>query len=77
MEALDKHKEYCNQHAIARVVMPKPKTVLTFRNHEKSMPIVVYMVLETPSSFSYYIQCFDDKLDPSKLVKFTLISKLI
>jgi len=96
-EVLDKHKEYCNQHAIARVVMREPETVLTFKNHQKSMkhPFVVYADFEslikpvdtcqpdpsksytmqfqkhTPSSFCYYIKCFDNKLYPPKLVKFT------
>ncbi|XP_065640538.1 uncharacterized protein LOC136073101 [Hydra vulgaris] len=80
-----------------RIQLPKPNTMIEFKNYNKSMrvPFVVYADFEsfikpintcspnpnesytkqyqkhTPSSFCYYIKCFDEKIYQSKLVTFT------
>jgi len=100
-EALDKHKRYCNQHAVVRPEMPEPGSVLTFKNHNRSMrvPFVVYADFESfikpidtcqpdpsksytkqyqkhiPSSFCYYIKCFEDDLYSQEPVAFTADSE--
>ena len=47
-ELLDKHIQYCNNNATAIVRMPKPKTILLFKNYQKQLPIpfVVYADFE-------------------------------
>jgi len=48
-EALDKHKRYCNQHAVVRPEMPEPGTKLKFKNHNRSLrvPFIVYADFES------------------------------
>ena len=47
-ELLDKHNKYCNSNATAIVKMPKPKTILYFKNYQKQLPVpfVVYADFE-------------------------------
>ena len=47
-ELLDKHIQYCNSNSTAIVKMPKPKTILYFKNYQKKLPIpfVVYADFE-------------------------------
>ena len=47
-ELLDKHNQYCNNNATAIVKMPKPNTILYFKNYQKQLPVpfVVYADFE-------------------------------
>ena len=47
-ELLDKHSQYCNSNATAIVKMPKPNTMIYFKNHYKQLPVpfVVYADFE-------------------------------
>ena len=48
-EALTKHREYCMQHDIQKIVMPDPDTMLKFKNDSRSMrlPFIVYADFES------------------------------
>ena len=48
-EALKKHKTYCNEQDAVRVILPKPNTVLCFKNYNTSMrvPFVIYADFES------------------------------
>ena len=57
-EMLDKHLEYCKNHAAVKIKMPKKgidSSVLELKNHKHSMrfPITVYA----------YFECFTKKID--------------
>ena len=47
-ELLDKHNKYCSKNSTAIVKMPKPNSMLYFRNYQKkiSVPFVVYADFE-------------------------------
>ena len=47
--ALYNHKTYCNEQDAVRVVLPKPDTMLSFKNYNRSMrvPFVVYADFES------------------------------
>ena len=96
-EAMDKHKEYCNEYEAVKIELPKKGTVLEFKNYHRSekVPFLVYADFECynkpmqscepnpessytkqyqkhePSSFCYYIKCFDDEVYEPKLVSYT------
>jgi len=46
---LRNHLEYCSQHELQRIEMPKPGTILKFKNYNRSMrvPFVVYADFES------------------------------
>ena len=48
-DALYNHKTYCNEQNAVRVVLPKPNTMLSFKNYNRSMrvPFVVYADFES------------------------------
>ena len=96
-EALNKHKEYCNEYEAVKIEMPKKGTMLKFKNYHRSekVPFIIYADFECfikpiqlcnpddkssytkqyqkhePSSFCYYIKCFDDEVYEPKLVSYT------
>ena len=35
-EALDKHKEYCNEYDAVKIELPKKGTMLEFKNYHRS-----------------------------------------
>ena len=100
-ESLDNHKKYCDNHEAVIPELPKPGTILSFTNCNRSMrvPFVVYADFESfikpidtcqpdpsksyikayqkhmPSSFCYYIKCFDDKVYSQKPKSFTAESE--
>jgi hypothetical protein len=100
-EALSNHNEYCSQHDVQKIVMPKLGTMLKFKNYCRSMrvPFVVYADFEStivpidvcqpdpsgsytkqyqkhiPSSFCYYIVCFDDSIYSHVPVTYTAKSE--
>ena len=96
-EALDKHKEYCNEYEAVKIELPKKGTMLEFKNYHRleKVPFLVYADFESfikpldtcdlnpegsytkqyqkhePSSFCYYIKCFDNEVYEPKLVSYT------
>ena len=96
-EALNKHKEYCNEYEAVKIEMPKKGTMLKFKNYHRSekFPFIIFADFECfikpiqlcnpddkssytkqyqkhePSSFCYYIKCFDDEKYEPKLVSYT------
>ena len=96
-EALDKHKEYCNEYEALKIELPKKGTMSEFKNYHRSekVPFLVYADFECcikpmqscnpnpgssytkqyqkhePSSFCYYIKCFDDEVYKPILVSYT------
>ena len=100
-DSLVKHKVYCDNHEVLRPELPKPGTMLSFKNYNRSMrvPFVVYADFESiiksidtcqpdprtsytkpyqkhiPSSFCYYIKCFDDDVYSQEPVSFTAKSE--
>jgi len=98
---LKQHQEYCNNHEAVKFDLPKPGSMLGFKNYNRSMrhPHVVYADFEsfikpintcqpdpcksyakkyqhnTPSSFCYYIKCFDEEVCSPKLVMYTAQSE--
>ena len=96
-EALNKHKEYCNEYEAVKIELPKKGTMLEFKNYHRmeKVPFIVYADFECfiksiqscdpddeksytkqyqkhePSSFCYYIKCFDDEVNEPKLVSYT------
>ena len=96
-EALDKHKEYCNEYEAVKIELPKKGTMLEFKNYHRleKVPFLVYADFESfikpldtcdlnpessytkqyqkhePSSFCYYIKCFDNKVYKPKFVSYT------
>ena len=96
-EALNKHKEYCNEYEAVKIQLPKKGTMLEFKNYHRfeKVPFIVYADFESfiiplgtcdlnpnisytkqyqkhePSSFCYYIKCFDNEVYESKLVSYT------
>ena len=101
IEALNKHSEYCSQHAAQTIELPEPGTMLSFKNYNRSMrvPFIVYADFESfikpidtcqpdpslsysythqkhiPSSFCYYVKCFDDSLYQQDPVTYTANSE--
>jgi hypothetical protein len=97
VDSLNKHSEYCSQHNAQKIELPKPGTMLQFKNYQRSMrvPCIVYADFEsfvtpidtcqlnpnesytnkyqkhTPSSFCYYIKCFDDNVYSQEPVIYT------
>ena len=95
-EALDKHKEYCNEYEAVKIELPKKGTMLEFKNYQRleKVPFLVYADFESfikpldtcdlnpegsytkqyqkhePSSFCYYIKCFNDEVYEPKLVTY-------
>ena len=95
-EALDKHKEYCNEYEAVKIKLPKKGTMLEFKNYHRleKVPFLVYADFECcikpmqscvpnpgssytkqyqkrePSSFCYYIKCFDDDVYKPKLISY-------
>ena len=47
-EALDKHKEYCNEYEAVKIELPKKGTMLEFKNYHRSekVPFLVYADFE-------------------------------
>src|SRR6218665_3123226 len=47
--ALNKHSEYCSQHAAQKIELPQPGTMLSFKNYNRSMrvPFIVYADFES------------------------------
>ena len=96
-EALNKHKEYCNEYEAVKIELPKKGTMLEFKNYHRleKVPFLVYADFESfikpldtcglnpegsytnqyqkhePSSFCYYIKCFDNEVYEPKLVSYT------
>ena len=96
-EALDKHKEYCNEYEAVKIEPPKKGMTLEFKNYHRleKVPFLVYADIKSfikpldtcdlnpegsytkqyqkhkPSSFCYYIKCFDNKVYKPKLVSYT------
>jgi len=97
IDSLTKHTEYCSQHDAQKIELPKPGTILSFKNYNRSarVPFIIYADFESfikpidtcqpdpsmsytnkyqkhvPSSFCYYIKCFDDDLYTQTPVTFT------
>jgi len=101
VDKLKRHQEYCNNYEAVKIDLPKPGSMLGFKNYNRSMrhPFVVYADFESfikpidtcqpdpsesyskkyqhhvPSSFCYYIKCFDDEVYNPKLVMYTAQSE--
>ena len=101
VDSLNFHLEYCNQHDVVKLVLPKDGEKLSFEHFNRKMkvPIIVYADFEAftkpidgcqpnpeksyteqyqkhiPSSFCYYIKCFDDTIYEGKLVTYTAMSE--
>ena len=96
-EAVDKHKEYCDDYEGVKIELPKKGTMLEFKSYHRleKVPFLVYADFQCciksmqscdpnpgssytkqyqkhePSSFCYYIKCFDDEVYKPKLVSYT------
>ena len=77
---LDFHCELCLKNEVQKCVMPKPGTILKFRNFKNMLfvPVVVYDDFEcyqhtthTPSGFGLYVMSMDDNIYKSKYISKT------
>src|SRR6218665_1378313 len=97
IDSLKKHSVFCSQMEAQRIELPDPRTILSFKNYNRSLrvPFTVYADFESiikpidtcqpnqnvsytnkyqrhiPSSFCYYIKCFDDSVYSHDPVSFT------
>ncbi|XP_065676786.1 uncharacterized protein LOC136092455 [Hydra vulgaris] len=79
-ESLSKHKLYCNTHDSVRIELPKPGSTIFIKpiNTCTPNPDVSYTKQyqkHIPSSFCYYIKCFDESIYRSSPVSYTAYSE--
>ncbi|ELU13788.1 hypothetical protein CAPTEDRAFT_213858 [Capitella teleta] len=84
-ESLNKHMEYCYSNDAVKIEMSEEGSTISFNNLNRSIrvPFIVYADFDpnksytkqyqkhTPSSFCYYIKCFDDKVYSNAPVTYT------